>query len=312
MRQDIFTECQKRISASYQDGILSKAKANELYADLQTKIEQKRKLDLDFAVGKIEPKLYNEWDASIRRDVVRISEQIDEIMIRRMKKRKQKGYFLLGGIVAAGCLIYAAFAVPQYLHAQRTIAGIPEPIQELLSESEENQKTIHWNDCEIRLNYLASYDIKGLVVELDDYDNKIGGSDTFDRAIPRDLSLAWGKAAEYKTSFRWSHGGRALKQEYDYDVLRELHLSEHDIVASASNNHIMTDDKELYKKLKRVRRGDYIEMKGYLVAATIIDEKNGDQYDIRSSLTRDDYSTSVLDQKTSCEVMYITSLEWLD
>lgn len=320
MSQDYFEDCLKKIQYSHTDGVLSNAQMKELQLEVAGKIEQKRRLDQDFASGRIQPKLYNEWDTNIRRDVARISDRIDEIAEGRRKARKTKKRLVAFGMVVLVAGIFAVFAIPQYFHAHRTIDGIPEPVQisidDLASEAEqkgeelERGKTISGDGYIATMEYLASYDIKGLVVELDDYDKR--GAQAFDMAIPRDVSLAWGVSAKYSNEVKWSHGNRKLKYEYDGGIFQKHAITVHDLTSSVSNNHILVDDKELYRKLKWVRIGDYIEMKGYLVRATITDEYGNGAYTVRSSLVRTDYSTSVFDTKTSCEIMYITSLEWLD
>ena len=207
------------------------------------------------------------------------------------------------------------FKIPAEIHAHRTIAGIPEPVQIDIADLDiaETTKTIDRDGYWAELEYLASYDIKGLVVALDDYDHKIGEVSAFDKAIPRDLSLTWGVSAQYSNKIKWSHGGRAVKWEYTPDLWQSRGLSEHDFINSISNNHLITDDKSIYRKIKRVRRGDYIEMKGYLVRGKITDKKTGYEYTFSSSLVRDDYTRNMLkDSSTSCEIIYLTSIEWLD
>ncbi|MCR4753467.1 MAG: hypothetical protein K5837_03565 [Candidatus Saccharibacteria bacterium] len=68
----------------------------------------------------------------------------------------------------------------------------------------------------------------------------------------------------------------------------------------------------MYRKIKRVRIGDYIEMKGYLISGKIKDGNGNEVRDVKSSLIRTDYSSSVLDRRTSCEIMFVTDLQWLD
>ena len=320
MRQNYFEDCLKKIEYSRQDGKIASAQAKELQLDVMNKTEQKRKLDQDFALGKIDAKLYNEWDANIRRDISGISNRVDFLgELHRKEERKKKSLAVIGVAAAIGG-VCAFFAVPQYLHAHRTIAGIPEPIQinidVMVSEAEkkgekiEKGKTISGDGYRAEMNYLASYDIKGLVVEVDDYDGN--GAQAFDKAIPRDISLAWGKSAEFSNAIKWSHGNRKLKREYDGSIFQKYPITREDIASTSSNNHILVDDDRLYRKLKRVRIGDYIEMKGYLVEAVISDDLGRNPYKVSSSLVRNDYSTSVFDTRMSCEIMYITDLEWLD
>ena len=122
MRQNYFEDCLKKIEYSRQDGKIASAQAKELQLDVMNKTEQKRKLDQDFALGKIDAKLYNEWDANIRRDISGISNRVDFLgELHRKEERKKKSLAVIGVAAAIGG-VCAFFAVPQYLHAHRTIA----------------------------------------------------------------------------------------------------------------------------------------------------------------------------------------------
>jgi hypothetical protein len=61
----------------------------------------------------------------------------------------------------------------------------------------------------------------------------------------------------------------------------------------------------------KVKNRDYIEIKGYLVEGSFIEDK-GYVSTFRSSLVRNDDGGFGFDRKTSCEIIYITDLEWLD
>ena len=146
MRQNYFEDCLRKIEYSRQDGKITSAQAKELQLDVMNKTEQKRKLDQDFALGKIDAKLYNEWDTNIRRDVSGICDRVDFFAeLHRKRERKKKSLAVIGAVVTIGG-ICALFAIPQYFHAHRTIAGIPEPIQinidVMVSEAEKKGEKI--------------------------------------------------------------------------------------------------------------------------------------------------------------------------
>lgn len=320
MRPEYFNDCSRRIDDARKAGQISEHQAKTLYKDLQGKEEQKQKLDQDFAAKKIEPKLYNEWDANIRTDVAYIKSRVDDYIEDGIRRKKRKVRLKIVGFLVLIMAVWAVFAIPQHIHANRSVANIPEPVQTDMSvlieqaegrgETFETKKTISGDGYEVDMTFLAHYDIKGLVVELDDYDH-INAS-AFDKAIPRDISLAWGKVAENKSRFNWSHGGRKLSVGYDEKTIKELGLSRNSVMAHVSNNHLLVDRKDLYQKIKRVRIGDYIEMKGYLISGKIKDGSGNEVRDVKSSLIRTDYSSSVLDRRTSCEIMFVTDLQWLD
>ena len=70
-----------------------------------------------------------------------------------------------------------------------------------------------------------------------------------------------------------------------------------------SNNHIIPSNKKIAKALKYIKKGDFIELEGYLVDANI------DFWQIthywESSTTRNDTGDG------ACEVIYVTSIKWL-
>ena len=315
MQEDIFDKSEKQVEYALQDKVLSNEDAERLKIELAERRAQQKKLDSAFSNGEIDPKDYNKQSWDIRRGIGQIVSEIDGTITKKRQKNEKRVVRRIACIALILVAVYAVFKIPAEIHAHRTIAGIPEPVQIDIAvlDIADTTKTIDRDGYWAELEYLASYDIKGLVVALDDYDHKIGEVSAFDKAIPRDLSLTWGVSAQYSNKIKWSHGGRAVKWEYTPDLWQSRGLSEHDFINSISNNHLITDDKSIYRKIKRVRRGDYIEMKGYLVRGKITDKKTGYEYTFSSSLVRDDYTRNMLkDSSTSCEIIYLTSIEWLD
>ena len=315
VQEDIFDKSEKQVEYALQDKVLSNEDAERLKIELAERRAQQKKLDSAFSNGEIDPKDYNKQSWDIRRGIGQIVSEIDGTIAKKRQKSEKRVVRCIACIALILVAVYAVFKIPAEIHAHRTIAGIPEPVQIDIADLDiaETTKTIDRDGYWAELEYLASYDIKGLVVALDDYDHKIGEVSAFDKAIPRDLSLTWGVSAQYSNKIKWSHGGRAVKWEYTPDLWQSRGLSEHDFINSISNNHLITDDKSIYRKIKRVRRGDYIEMKGYLVRGKITDKKTGYEYTFSSSLVRDDYTRNMLkDSSTSCEIIYLTSIEWLD
>lgn len=226
--------------------------------------------------------------------------------------RKKRRVLFLTPLVIIGVLV--AIFLPRYLYEHRTINGIPEPVQVDMAdivarvkdgEKIETEKTITGNGFRVKMEYLATYDIKGLVVTLDDYDTKRGAT-AFDLAIPRDLSIVWGYSAINADKIKYGHSERALNYKYSSGLDRQK------VIASTSNNHIIVEEGELRQRLKKVRKGDYIEMKGYLVAGEIDDGNGGEKLSFHSSTVRTDHVERPFDMKTSCEIIYLTDLEWLD
>lgn len=313
--------CFEKIDAELEAGRITAREAEVFRGKVKAKQEQKQKVLDDFESGKIDEMSLNRWQISISGDFRALAKEIDYAQINKKKKaekeKKLRRRLLFAGVVLLVLVGVLVVKIPEWQHAHRTINGIPEPIQidikELLDKGKisETEKTISGNGYKVSMNYLASYDIKGLVVELDDFDTKFGAR-AFDLAIPRDISMAWGKAAEIADQITWGHGARSLNIKYDSGVLYSAGLSRLDFLASVSNNHVIVDDGELRSQLKKVKIGDYIEMKGYLVSAVIYDGEGRKEHSVSSSLTRSDHVNYTFDMHTSCEVLYLTEIRWLD
>lgn len=219
--------------------------------------------------------------------------------------------FLL--IIIAIVSLFVAKSVREH----RTIGGIPKPIQKDLSINDEKGHSFEVEDGTVELTYLATYDIEGLVVFVDDYDDlwsnlfktTPSGQEVAERAMPRDISLAWGNVAANANDFKWSHGYRDLVMEYKGGV--SVRDSEGDF--EMSNNHIIIEpNSDLRKDLMKVKKRDHIRMKGYLVQGIFTNTKTGYAEMFTSSLSRSDSGGGGFNRKTNCEIMYLTDLEWLD
>jgi hypothetical protein len=144
---------------------------------------------------------------------------------------------------------------------------------------------------------LFAYTINGLVVALHhsrswvDLFHKEWG-DYFNSA---DIAVIWGDnlaVADYK-KVSFSHTDFTVEWSYETDV--------HFKGNCVANNHLLTDNDDLEKKILRARVGDQIEMQGYLVRYA--GGKGG--YARSSSVTRDDARNG------ACEVIYVTDFKML-
>lgn len=182
---------------------------------------------------------------------------------------------------------------------QRSVAGIREPIQTEAS-GEEYTKV---NGYDISLAYKYAYDIEGLVVCTNDY----FGMSPEDKISPRDVSLAWGKVAEQnvQVGFHWKASKRGLKNKVDSREKLALVGSVEDVLRQCSNNHLIALDPSVRKAVKKIKIGDHIRIKGYLV---YVDGHHPSKKDFfwYSSTSRDDIGS------TACEIILVKSVEWLD
>ena len=73
----------------------------------------------------------------------------------------------------------------------------------------------------------------------------------------------------------------------------------------SSNNHLIPANDVIKREIKKIKRGDYVEIKGYLVDINGSNSGDGSFY-WNSSKSREDTGDG------SCEVIYVTDIEWLD
>ncbi|SEP95498.1 hypothetical protein SAMN02910289_00920 [Lachnospiraceae bacterium RM5] len=182
---------------------------------------------------------------------------------------------------------------------RKAVSNVPDPVQ----EDADGGVTKKIGGYDVNINFLYSYDIKALVVHTKDYN----GSDIVCKLSPRDFALAWGKVAEYndRINFHWSQSNRWYYWNVDsYDEIAPVG-GEDGVAYHSANNHIIPADKSVKKLVKKVKTGDYIRMKGYLVSINARNS-NGATFNWNSSTTREDTGDG------ACEVFYVTDLEWLE
>ncbi len=145
----------------------------------------------------------------------------------------------------------------------------------------------------------ASYDISGLVVS---HNNILAWWDIYhdeDSVDIKDICLIWGDNADqdiYNNMRFWNESVSCHFQSINIPTGQRFKGD------ALSNNHLLSDDPEVREKIKEVRTGDQIRMKGYLI--------NYHRSDIpesvrKSSLTRSDTAGF------ACEVMFVTQLDFL-
>ena len=197
-------------------------------------------------------------------------------------------------------LIVIALLVFFYLYGkgkQRAVGGIPDPIQK--EASGETHVTVDGFDMTIK--YLYEYEIEALVVSTHNAHDGTGS-----KLAPRDIALCWGDVAALNTTidFNWHQTGRFYSWHVDtYDEVNAVGgvqgVTEH-----SSNNHLVPADSMIRRQISRIRVGDHIRLKGYLIN---IDgaKQNGSTFYWYSSTTRSDSGDH------SCELIYVTEVEWL-
>lgn len=223
-------------------------------------------------------------------------------------------------------LAILGFGAYKIIRGFRTIDEVRKPIQKDIvqaiadGDTTETGYSFSTKDGHIDMEYLATYDIEGLVTYIDEYDDlwanltrdKNEGMTFEERVIPRDLVIVWGSMAANANRFIYGHRYRqsrikALGSDAQWIDSDGDHLY--------SNNHIIVEPgTEQYKKLMKVKNRDHIRIKGYLIEATFYDNAMNWSYTSTSSLSRSDTTSSTnifKDPTTNCEIIYMTDLEWL-
>ena len=226
---------------------------------------------------------------------------------KRYKMKKNPTFFDAAVLaVFILCLIFVAgYFLQRFIHSgtRNSIKGLKEPVQR---EVEGGTVYMDKGGFDITVTFKCSYDIEALVVHTKDYR---GDDNMADAISPVDLGLAWGRVAELneKVDFQWDQANRRCycevnSQEDMYLVGGMDYLSQ-----NFSNNHIIPAEENVRKDIERVRRGDHIRLRGYLVNVDGVEKKTGQGgYYWHSSTTRTDTGDG------ACEIIYVTNVDWID
>ncbi|MCR5013096.1 MAG: hypothetical protein K6A72_12180 [Lachnospiraceae bacterium] len=181
---------------------------------------------------------------------------------------------------------------------RRSIPNIPEPRQ----TDAKGGTDFVVSGYNVHADYLYAYDIEALVVHTKNY----YGTDFGAKLAPRDLALAWGNVAKYNSTvdFHWGQHGRWYYWKVNtYEELSTVGTVD-DVNRQSSNNHLIAANSSVKKSIKKIKTGDHIRLKGYLVSITATDSK-GTPYYWNSSTSRNDTGDG------ACEVMYVTEVNIL-
>ena len=201
-------------------------------------------------------------------------------------------------VIAAIIVIFTAVMI--YNNGSREcVSNIPEPIQ----EEADGGTFLDKRGYHVAVNYKYSYEIEALVVHTHNY----YGLSLGDALAPKDVALAWGNVARYNTQidFHWAQSGRWYRwHTKSYEEIAPVG-GEDGVNRCSSNNHLIAADSTVKSAIRKIRRGDHVRITGYLsnIYAT---KSNGTTFTWSSSTTREDTGDG------SCEVIYVTKVEFLD
>ena len=134
---------------------------------------------------------------------------------------------------------------------------------------------------------LAKYEIKARVLSSERYRWDPGAD-----LVPVDLAVGWGAMSDTAVLDQldiWQ-SGRWYQWRPKASAIPQAEITNH-----SANMHLIAADKSVAKQISRVRSGQVVTMKGYLVEAS-----RADGFTWRSSLSRTDSGAG------ACELMWVT------
>lgn len=120
-----------------------------------------------------------------------------------------------------------------------------------------------------------------------------------DGLVPYDVALGWGPMSDQAVLDRLaiSQGNRF----FFYEWRKEPPLPVGDIVTHAANNHVIAANEEVAAAVRRLRSGQFVKMRGYLVNAS-----RRDGFHWNTSLSRADHGNG------ACELFYVEAIAVTD
>ena len=142
-----------------------------------------------------------------------------------------------------------------------------------------------------RLTRRARFEIRARVLSREDY--RWGAEADLS---PMDLALGWGVMSDQSVIDRIaiSQGGRWYFTRYELPAP----VPERDIIRHSGNMHMVPAGRSVLGELRKVRSGDIVRARGYLVD---VDHASGFRW--RTSLSRNDTGGG------SCEIFYVEQFE---
>ncbi len=185
-------------------------------------------------------------------------------------------------VILVFLLAYELWPDSENRHAPGILAGA-EPEQRPLAAP------LRWTRDRYDIGALAAFRIRALVLGKERY--WIGRETDLS---PLDLALGWGPMSDQKIvdQFDITQGGRW----YHWRSAR-LPISTAEVITHSANMHMIPATPDVEEELKDLRRGDVVDLSGYLVEV-----KGNDGWSWRSSLRRDDTGDG------SCELVWVERL----
>lgn len=221
----------------------------------------------------------------------------DHKMSRKKKITIASISLILVAIISLGIYIFTLFNVKKSYTYVASLTNISEPIQVETSGSFEEVA----HGYNLTYTKKANYTITGKVVEKHYY----MPYNLINKLCRFDLGIIWGPLLttdlDGLMTFK-NNGKRFLTYKYSSELVGKLGSKEA-VINSLSNNHVIHSSEHVLKLLRNIKKGDYIQIEGYLV--DLVYEKNGNKGNWSSSVSRTDHGDG------ACEIIYVTNVTWL-
>jgi len=141
------------------------------------------------------------------------------------------------------------------------------------------------------LDPLAEYALKARVLSTERY-----WIDKMSRIVPVDVALGWGAMSDTKVldGLRMWQEGRF----YFYAWREAPPIDPQIITKSSANMHLIPSTEYVEQEIKKLRKGQIVDLRGYLVRINFPDGS-----DAKSSLAREDSGAG------ACEIMWVQSIQ---
>jgi hypothetical protein len=179
---------------------------------------------------------------------------------------------------------------------------LEQPVQQAVSYPEQIQ--FEKDSYRYTLEPVAKYTISGLVVSKKNY--RVFSIYKTDSVFPYDLCLIWGSNVQSgvfrNRAVRFAQDCRWCTVEWSGNVVFNLQ--------ELSNNHLLTNDRDITDTVKSLVAGDQVIIRGKLVNAKAVLVGKAGEYDAKSvewltSKIRDDKGAG------ACEIIYVEDIQVL-
>ena len=195
--------------------------------------------------------------------------------------------------------VYIKNDVPKEYEYVSSLESIGPPIQR--GAKDFTLKKI--GDVYVEIDYVATYDISGRVVDVQRYFE----FNTGNKLSSRDIGISWGPIAKEENygKIKWtSLGNRYLSWHTNDSSLLGQIGGRNSFNSLWSNNHLIPKDDKIEKLIKKIKKNDFIRIEGYLINA-FWDGIREEKCIWTTSTSRYDTGNG------ACEVVYVTGIKWL-